>query len=125
MASAYLGLSIVVLLALGKRWTDGAVQQPGYRAWTGRSRCYRRVGVVLVFGGGPLLALLERAEPRRQLRVVREQATTVYEAQATAMQLGTFFADLRCPEVGTACILLKGKTYFDFDVAHQVVLGKV
>jgi hypothetical protein len=102
---AYLRLSIVVLLALGEWRADRTVQQPGYRAWTGRSQRYRRVGVVFVFCSGALLALLERAEPRSQLRVVREQATGVYETQAAALQLGTFFADLRCSAVGTAYVL--------------------
>ena len=97
-ASAYLGLCVVVLLALGELRADGAVQQPGHRAWRCRTRhrrYHRRVDAVFVYCGGALLALLERAEPRRQLRTVSEQAAGVYEAQAAALQLGARFADLR------------------------------
>src|SRR6266702_1631111 len=82
-ASAYLGLRIVVILALGEMRADGALQQPGHCAWrcgTGRSRCHQRVGAVFVLRRGALLALLERAEPQRQLRAVSEQTPGVYEA---------------------------------------------
>ena len=104
------------------------MQQPGqHRAWAWRSGCYRRVGTFFVFFSGALLAFLERAEPRGQLRAVREQAPGVYEAQAAALQLRASFANLRFPGVRATCTLKEERdvegAYFDFDVVHRIVLG--
>jgi hypothetical protein len=76
----------------------------GHRGYCGAGRRvgeYGRIGVVSGFCRGALLllllllALFERAEPGCEVRAVGEEPASVDEAQATAQEFWTRFADLR------------------------------
>lgn len=101
-AGAYLGLSLAVFLTVGKLGAHGAMQPwHGRRGYCGAGRRvgqYRRIGFVFGSCRGALLlllALFECAKPGRELRPVGEEPASVDEAQATALELGARFSDLR------------------------------